>query len=180
MTFSCASLARKALCLQSQFSQSFKMTLFLARVKMETVQLVGIQWHQQSGRYPSSDLRLSLLSNTTNHSSAHLGRPLPTLARRWSVPPPFPWGPWLSAGLWTWLQDAAEVNAMKEGEGSERSYSSFTFCSSREGTGESGRLYRPLLLILVPSLSPLHSYNYIYLRPTHPSVEDTDSVKSSF
>lgn len=133
------------------FSQSFKMTLFLAHVKMEAV--------QQSGRYPSSDLRFSLLSNTTTHSSAHLGRPLPTLARRWSVPTPFSWGPWMSAGLWTWLQDANEVDAMKEGEGSERSCSSFTFCSSREGTSESGRLYRP---VTDPGPLPLHSYNYIY------------------
>lgn len=102
----------------------------------------------------SSDLRFSLLSNTTNHSSAHLGRLLPTLARRWSVPPPFLWGPWMLAGLWTWLQDADEVNATKEGEGSERSCSSFTFCSSRERTSKSSWLYRPLSLIPVPSLSP--------------------------
>lgn len=80
----------------------------------------------------------------------------------------------MSAGLWTWLQDADEVNTMKEGEGSECSCSSFTFCSSREGTSESGRLYRPVT-DPGPLPLPLHSYNYIYPRPTHPSAEDIDS-----
>lgn len=87
----------------------------------------------------------------------------------------------MSAGLWTWLQDADEVNAIKE-EGSERSCSSFTFCSSREGTSESGRLYRPLLLILVPPSPPPLIQLYIPQAnsPFCRGQFALDSVKSSF
>lgn len=132
MTFSCASLTWTPSCLDltvGVVSQSVN----VKQVKMEALRLVRSQWHQQSGCCPSASLQFSLLSSARNHSSAHLGRPLLTLARRWSVPPPFSWGPWMLAGWQTCLQGADEVNALKEGEGPERSCCSSALCSSGEG-----------------------------------------------